>query len=103
MLENRHGHGSMSLSADREDLGRTSYFRSRILSKGMIRGLQELCQKNTYVALPEETRMGANRERLGEKKISVEVAHGWEFVCIPIEMKIQEERFRKWARNHAVR
>ena len=41
MIENRHGHGSMSLSADRGDLGRTLYFRSRILSKNMISGLRE--------------------------------------------------------------
>ena len=66
--ENRHGHGSMSLSANRGDLGRTSYFRSRILSKGMIRGLQECVSENTYVALPEGTRMGANGERFCAKR-----------------------------------
>ena len=53
MIEDRCGQGSLTLSAKRGDLGRTPYFRSRILSKSTISGLRghgqlEQCHRQWY-------------------------------------------------------
>ena len=57
--------------------------------------------ENTYMARPEGTRMGANGERLDAKRIRSRQHMHRNYYESQLKRKIREERFRKWACDHA--
>jgi len=84
VIEDRCGHGSLTLSAKRGDLGRTPYFRSRILSKSTISGLRghgqlEQCHRQWYSnsQVQQQVALGwrPRRKQVASKSIHHPIIH----------------------------